>query len=78
MILEDFFCFRTDERISITVRTPEIDLSLIRRLGKPKFWVSGNDFDMLMEKIYKTTSKRAQEMLFESETKTTGKGNEEK
>ncbi|MEK6864551.1 MAG: hypothetical protein AABX27_04610 [Nanoarchaeota archaeon] len=57
--MKDFFSFNSDAKIVITVREPEVEMSILRRLGKPKFWVSNNDFNIVMEKIYKTASKNA-------------------
>lgn len=58
----DIFSNRTDNKIIIVVKNPEVDMSIIKRLGKPKFWVSNNDFNEIMEKIYKNASKNAKEM----------------
>lgn len=60
--MNNFFSFRSDKKIIIKVKEPEVEMSIIKRLGKPKFWVSNNDFNMVMEKIYKTASKRAREI----------------
>ncbi len=60
--MSDFFSFRSDAKIIITVAEPEVEMSIVKRLGKPKFWVSDNNFDAVMEKIYKTASKRAREI----------------
>jgi len=57
--MKDFFSFNSDAKIAITVREPEVEMSILRRLGKPKFWVSSNDFNLVMEKLYKTASKNA-------------------
>jgi uncharacterized Zn finger protein len=48
---------KLDRKIVLTI--PDIDMSLIKRLGKPKFWISLNDFDKSMELIYKSASKYA-------------------
>lgn len=64
--MSNFFNFRTDARLSITVRAPEIEMSIIKRLGKPKFWVSNNDFSTVMEKIYKTVSANARKIYHNS------------
>ena len=60
--MDNFFSFRTDAKIIIAVKEPEVEMSIIKRLGKPKFWVSNNDFNLIMEKIYKTASRRAREI----------------
>ena len=57
------FSFRPGRKIIIRVKEPEVEMSIIKRLGKPKFWVSNNDFNAVMEKIYKTASKRALELF---------------
>jgi len=59
--MNNFFSFRSDKKIVVRVKEPEVEMSIIRRLGKPKFWVSNNDFNEVMEKIYKTASKQARE-----------------
>ena len=59
--MDNFFIFRTGSRIIIEVKNPEVEMGIIRRLGKPKFWVSNNDFNETMEKLYKTASKNAKE-----------------
>jgi len=64
--MSNFFSFRTDARLSITVREPEVEMSIIKRLGKPKFWVSNNDFSTVMEKIYKTVSANARKIYYRS------------
>ena len=61
--MSNFFDFRSDTKPIIKVGEPEVEMSIIRRLGKPKFWVSNNDFDIVMEKIYKTASKCAKEFF---------------
>ena len=60
--MDNFFSFRSDAKIVIAVKEPEVEMSIIKRLGKPKFWVSSNDFNLIMEKIYKTASRRAREI----------------
>ena len=62
--MTNFFSFRSDKKIVTKVREPEVELSIIKRLGKPKFWVSNNDFNMVMEKIYKTASKKAIDIYY--------------
>ncbi len=64
--MSNFFSFRTDARLSIMVREPEVEISIIKRLGKPKFWVSNNDFSTVMEKIYKTVSANARKIYYNS------------
>ncbi|MCK5282263.1 MAG: hypothetical protein KAK00_02545 [Nanoarchaeota archaeon] len=59
--MEQFYEFKPEKKINIKIKEPEIDLSIIKRLGKPKFWVSENDFNKVMEKIYKTASKNARD-----------------
>ena len=60
--MDNFFSFRSDAKIVIAVKEPEVEMSIIKRIGKPKFWVSNNDFNLIMEKIYKTASRRAMEI----------------
>ena len=59
--MDNFFTFRTGNKIIIRAEMPEAEMSIIKRLGKPKFWISNNDFNEIMEKIYKTASKYANE-----------------
>ena len=59
--MDNFFRFRNENKIIIRVKAPEVDMGIIKRLGKPKFWVSNNDFNEIMEKIYKIASKNAKE-----------------
>jgi len=63
----NFYNYRTKEKIAITIKDPEVEMSIINRLGKPKFWVSNNDFTITMNKIYKTASKNAQQKFFNSD-----------
>ncbi len=58
------FSFRQDKKIVIRVKGPEVEMSIIKRLGKPKCWVSNNDFNAVMEKIYKTASKGAMQIFY--------------
>ena len=60
--MDDYFNFRTDAKLNIKIKEPEVEMSIIKRLGKPKFWVSNNNFDEVMEKIYQTASKKAREI----------------
>jgi len=62
--MTDFYSFRKTSTPVIRIEEPEVELSIIKRLGKPKFWVSENDFDIIMGKIYKTASKRARELYY--------------
>ncbi len=62
--MDNFFSFRTDEKIAIKIKEPEVEMSIIKRLGKPKFWISNNDFSPVMEKIYKTVSKNVRDNIF--------------
>ena len=59
--MENFFQFRTDKKIHIRIRPPDTELIIIKRLGKPKFWVSNNDFLEIMDKIYAISSGKARE-----------------
>lgn len=63
--INNFFSFRSDKKIAPKVIEPEVEMSIIKRLGKPKFWVSNNDFNLVMEKIYKTASKKAMEIYYQ-------------
>lgn len=60
--MDNFFSFRNENKIIIKVKAPEVEMGIIKRLGKPKFWVSNNDFNESMERIYKTASKNAKGM----------------
>ncbi len=62
--MDNFFSFRSDTKLIIAVKDPEVELGIIKRLGKPKFWVSNNDFNQVMEKIYATASRRARETYY--------------
>ncbi len=64
--MDNLFSFRSNERMVITIKNPEVELGIIKRVGKPKFWVSNNDFNSVMEKIYTTASKRAREIYYNS------------
>ena len=57
--MDNFFNFKTEKKIIITVRQPDVEMSIIKRLGKPKFWVSNNDFFETVEKIYTKASSKA-------------------
>ena len=46
----------------VKISEPEVELSIIKRLGKPKFWVSNNDFYEAMGKIYGAASRKALEI----------------
>ncbi|MFH1439076.1 MAG: hypothetical protein ABIG89_00800 [Candidatus Woesearchaeota archaeon] len=59
--MDQFYEFKPEKKANIKIKEPEVEFSIIKRLGKPKFWVSENDFDKLMEKIYKIASKNAKE-----------------
>lgn len=60
--MKDSFSCQSDKKIIIKVRGPQVEMSIINRLGKPKFWVSDNDFFEVMKKIYGTASRRAREI----------------
>jgi len=51
--MESFFNSRSKKKIIIRVNPPDVESSILKRLGKPKFWVSNNDFYETMGKIYK-------------------------
>ena len=59
--MEEFYEFNPEKNANIKIKKHEIELSIIKRLGRPKFWVSENDFEKVMEKIYKKASKAARE-----------------
>jgi len=61
--MENFFQFRTDKKIQIRIEHPDTDLIIIKRLGKPKFWVSNNDFYETMGRIYTQSSRKAREVF---------------
>ena len=65
--MDNFFSFSSDAKIITAVKEPEVEMSTIKRLGKPKFWVSNSDFNLVMEKIYKTASKRAREIYYNNQ-----------
>ena len=62
--MESFFNSRSKKKIIIRVTPPDVETSILKRLGKPKFWVSNNDFYETMGKIYKRASKAALENYF--------------
>ena len=63
--MNNFFNFRNQNKINIKITEPEIELSIIKRLGKPKFWISNNNFNKIMETIYSNASKKAREKYFD-------------
>ncbi|MFH0874597.1 MAG: hypothetical protein V1859_01575 [archaeon] len=64
--MKNFYSFRTKANIHIAIQQPEVEMSVIKRLGKPKFYVSNNDFDEIMGKMYKTASKKALDIALNS------------
>ncbi|MEW5896200.1 MAG: hypothetical protein AB1668_00775 [Nanoarchaeota archaeon] len=57
--MANFFNFSSKPGALISVVAPEAGLSIIKRLGKPKFWVSNQEFNEIMEKIYHHASSAA-------------------
>ena len=57
--MDNFFDFKTKKNILITVRQPEVEMSIVKRLGKPKFWISNSDFFEIVGKIYTKASSTA-------------------
>lgn len=57
--MDSFFNFKSEKKIVISVRQPDVEMSIIKRLGKPKFWISSSDFFETAEKIYTKASSNA-------------------
>ncbi len=57
--MDNFFNFKTKKKILVTVRQPDVEMSIVTRLGKPKFWISNSDFFETMEKMYTKASSSA-------------------
>lgn len=57
--MNNFFNFQSKKRGFICVKPLDAQMSIIKRLGKPRFWVSQSDFFEIMDKIYKTASESA-------------------
>lgn len=70
----NFFNFSSKKNIIIPVSQPEVQLSIVKRLGQPKFWVSNNDFYEVMEKIYKKASAAALERYYQQRGNGKSKG----
>lgn len=62
--MDNFFNFQTKKKLFITVRQPDVEMSIIMRLGKPKFWISNSDFFETIEKMYKKASSSALEHYY--------------
>ncbi|MFH1637213.1 MAG: hypothetical protein ABIB71_02190 [Candidatus Woesearchaeota archaeon] len=65
--MNNFFSFRSDTKLTIKVKEPEVEMSIIKRLGKPKFWVSNNDFNFVMERMYKISSKNVRSICLDKQ-----------
>ena len=53
--------WKSDDKLQtfhIDIQSPEVPLSLIRRLGAPPFWHGSPDFHKEMEKIYRIVTKK--------------------
>lgn len=57
--MDNFFNFKIKKKILITVRQPDVEMSIIKRLGKPKFWISNSDFFETVGKMYTKASSNA-------------------
>lgn len=62
--MNSFFNNNTNKKLCINISPPDVEMSIIKRLKKPKFWISNNDFYELMGKLYKVTSSRALEQYY--------------
>jgi len=47
------------ESFSVNISKPEVSAAIIKRLGAPQFWDSGEDFSKTMGKLYEKVSERA-------------------
>ena len=59
--------WKSDEKsqtFHIDIQSPEVPLSLIRRLGAPPFWHGSPDFHKEMEKIYRIVTKKVIDMAY--------------
>ena len=59
--------WKSDEKLktlSFDIQSPEVPLSLIRRLGPPSFWRGSPDFQDEMKRIYKAVTRKAIETAY--------------
>ncbi|MBI2841756.1 MAG: SWIM zinc finger family protein [Acidobacteria bacterium] len=70
--------WRTGPRLHefwVTIQAPEVDIAVLKRLGKPAFWKDPADFTKLMSEIYEMTTRRALELAAsEAEAEETARG----
>jgi uncharacterized Zn finger protein len=52
------------ESFSVNISRPDVPAAIIKRLGKPQFWDSKEDFNKKMEKYYEEVSRKAVETAF--------------
>ncbi len=71
--MANFFNFSSKPKVLIRVIPPEVEMSIIKRLGKPKFWTSTMDFNQIMGKIYNKASVAALENYYHQKSDKRGK-----
>lgn len=59
VLLHDYWTGKPRDHIAINISKPEADGSIIRILGIPEFWDSGQDYRELMKEYYRRISDRA-------------------
>ncbi|VVB84633.1 SWIM zinc finger [uncultured archaeon] len=52
------------EAFSVNISRPDVSAAIIKRLGKPEFWDSKEDFNKKMEKYYEKISRKAIETAY--------------
>jgi hypothetical protein len=62
--MPNFFNFASDKRMILRVIPPDVEACILKRLGKPRLWVSNSDFCEIMERIYKKASVSAFESYY--------------
>ena len=67
--MANFFNFSSKPKVLIRVIPPEVEMCIIKRLGKPKFWISSLDFNETMAKIYRKASSAALEDYYRQKSK---------
>ena len=67
--MANFFNFSSKPKVLIRVVPPEVEMSIIKRLGRPKFWISSRDFNETMARIYHKASLAALEDYYRQKSK---------
>lgn len=55
------------QSVQFSIRPPEVEGAVLKRLGKPRFWRSAVDFEKLMTSVYETATRKALEMAAASD-----------